>query len=161
MNEATNTSLSPTNTESLSPDYALTPEGLEALERDLTALREKRARVATGDVMREEQIMLDGRIASLEDVLDHAWVVHPASVERGVVAIGTTVALRDGTTGQTERYRVVGKYEPLRPGELSAASAIGRALLGRRAGESVDVDLPNGRVRRLEVLAADPHGVFD
>jgi transcription elongation factor GreA len=147
------------HTEPPSPDYALTPEGLKALERDLATLRDKRAHVATGDVMREEQLLLDARIASLEDVLDRAWTVHPASVESGVVAIGTTVAVRDLTTDETERYRVVGKYEPLRPGELSAASAIGRALMGLRVGETVDVDLPNGRVRQLEVQAADPRGL--
>lgn len=149
------------NTQPLSPDYALTAEGLTALERDLAALRKKRAHVATGDAMRDEQLVLDTRIASLEEVLERAWVVHPASVENGVVAIGTTVAVRDLTTDETEQYRVVGKYEPLRQGELSAASAVGRALIGLRKGETVDVELPNGQVRRLEIVAADPRGFAD
>ena len=145
------------NTQAPSPDYALTAEGLKALERDLGTLREKRARGATG----EEQLRLDARIASLEEILDEAWVVDPASLETGVVAIGASVAVRDLHTGQDERYRVVGKHEPLRPGELSAASAVGRALIGLRAGETVDVALPNGRVRSLEVVAANPSGIAD
>src|SRR6185295_15860204 len=101
-----------------------------------------------------ERIVVAARIAALEEILDAAWVVDPAELAPGVVAIGTAVALRDMDLDQSERYRVVGKHEPLRPGELSAASAVGRALIGRRVGETVAVDLPSGRSRRLEVTSA-------
>src|SRR6188472_1698531 len=120
----------------MSHDYALTPEGLAMLRAELTTLRDKRARLSEDHTPREEQFVLATRIATLEEILAEAWVIDPAKVEPGVVGIGTAVALRDLDSEQSERYRVVGKHEPLRPGELSAASAVGRALLGRRVGEA-------------------------
>ena len=139
-----------------SPNYALTPEGFDELHAELLALREKRARISEGGTIREEQVILEGRIATLEEILDEAWIVDHATIEPGVVAIGTHVELRDVETNRSERYLVVGKHEPLRPGELSAASAVGRVLLGRRVGETVSVDLPNGHARSLEVVSAEP-----
>ena len=139
-----------------SPDYALTPAGLEELQSDLLALREKRARLSEAGTTQEERHAIDARIATLEEILDEAWTIEVSTLEPGVVAIGVDVELRDVDTGQSERYRVVGKHEPLRAGELSAASAVGRAVLGRRVGESMGVDLPNGRARRLEVVSAEP-----
>jgi len=138
-------------------DYALTPEGLKQRKAELLTLRERRARVSDDGTIRDrEKVILEGRIATLEELLDEAWIVDHATIEPGVVAIGTHIELRDVDTSRSERYRVVGKHEPLRPGELSAASAVGRALLGRRVGETVSVDLPNGHARRFEVVSADP-----
>jgi transcription elongation GreA/GreB family factor len=140
-------------------DYALTPEGLASLRAELDTLREKRSRISDeGRMIREEQVVLESRIAVLEEILDEAWVVDPATLETDIVAIGVTVGLRDLDSHVSERYRVVGKHEPLRPGELSAASAVGRALIGSRVGENVTVDLPNGSVRRLEIISAEPRG---
>lgn len=138
------------------PEYALTREGLAALRRELATLRDKLARFADGLTSHEERIVAEARIATLEEILPAAWVVEPGEVEPGVVTIGTAVELRDVDSDQTEHYRVVGKHEPLRPGELSAASAVGRALVGRRVGQKVTVALPSGRSRRLEVISAEP-----
>ena len=145
-----------THTHQRSPDYALTPEGLDELQAELLTLREKRARISEGGTIREEKVILEVRIATLEEILDEAWIVDPSTLEPGVVSIGTHVGLRDVDDGRSERYRVVGKHEPLRPAELSAASAVGRALVGRRVGDTVSVDLPNGDARRLEVTSAEP-----
>ena len=145
-----------THTNRRSPDYALTPEGLDELQAELLTLRDKRARISEGGTIREEKVILEVRIATLEEIFDEAWIIEPSTLEPGVVEIGMHVALRDVETGATERYRVVGKHEPLRPAELSAASAVGRALVGRRVGETVSVDLPNGHARRLEVTSAEP-----
>jgi transcription elongation factor GreA len=139
-----------------SPDYALTPEGIDSLQDELGRLRAKRTRIDEDATIQEEEHMLDARIASLEEVLGNAWVVDPSMLEQDVVAIGTSVEVEDLDTGRRERYRVVGKHEPLRPGELSAASAIGDALLGRRSGDAVTVELPNRHVRRLQVVASEP-----
>jgi transcription elongation factor GreA len=144
-------------THALQPsDYALTREGLAALRVELATLRDKRTGLSDGGTSHEERALVEARIATLEEVLHAAWVVDPTEVEPGVVAIGTAVTLRDVDLDQSERYRVVGKHEPLRSGELSAASAVGQALVGRRVGEAVTVDLPSGRSRRLEVTSAEP-----
>jgi transcription elongation factor GreA len=139
-----------------SPDHALTAEGLEELQTDLLILREKRARISEDGTAQEERHFIDARITTLEEILNAAWIVDPATLEQGVVAIGMHVELRDVDTTRSERYLVVGKHEPLRPGELSAASAVGRALIGRRVGETLSVDLPNGHARRLEVVSVLP-----
>jgi transcription elongation factor GreA len=140
----------------MNPDFALTLEGLDALRTEIRALREKHGRIAEDATFRDERLLLEARIATLEDVLEEAWIVEPSALEPGVVAIGVEVELRDVETDGSERYRVVGKHEPLRAGELSAASAVGRAVLGRQVGETVGVDLPNGHARRLEVVSAAP-----
>jgi transcription elongation factor GreA len=141
------------------PDYALTPSGLDALRAELATLRDKRARFSNGSTSQAERHVAERRIATLEEILAAAWVVDPATIAPDVVAIGSAIALRDIDSQQSERYRVVGKHEPLRPGELSAASAVGRAVIGRRVGDVVTVGLPNGRSRRLEVASAEPAAV--
>jgi transcription elongation factor GreA len=149
--------VTPTQTQQ-PPEYALTSAGLATLSDELATLRGKRDRLTDGGTLRDELLLLDARIAALEEILDHAWIVDPDALDHGVVAIGTTVGLRDLDSEQTELYRVVGKHEPLRPGELSAASAVGNAVMGRRVGDAVTVDLPNGRSRRLAITAAEPVG---
>jgi transcription elongation factor GreA len=139
-----------------SPDYALTPEGLGELQTELRALRVKRGQISGDGTLPEEQHVLETRIATLEEIVEQAWTIDPSALEPGVVAIGTHVELRDVDSNRSERYRVVGKHEPLRAGELSAASAIGNALVGRCVGETVSVDLPNGHARRLKVMVAEP-----
>jgi transcription elongation factor GreA len=145
-----------TQTQPQSPDYALTRAGLEALRAELEALRSKRTRMSDSATSEDEDRMFGKRIAALEEILAEAWIVDEASLVPGIVEIGTTIEFRDLESGDGERYRVVGKHEPLRPGELSAASAVGRALIGRRVGDTVTVELPNGRSRRLEVTEAEP-----
>jgi transcription elongation GreA/GreB family factor len=139
-----------------SPDYALTPEGLGELQAELRTLRGKRGQISGDGTLPEEQHVLETRIATLEEIVEQAWTIDPSALEPGVVAIGTHVELRDVDSNRSERYRVVGKHEPLRAGELSAASAIGNALVGRCVGETVSVDLPNGHARRLKVMVAEP-----
>ena len=150
------TSVTAGGNDALPPDYAFTPEGLDARQTELFRLRERRARSGEGEPLLEDELILDARIRSLERVLGRAWVVDPSTLERDVVAIGATVGLEDLDSQTYERYRVVGKHEPLRAGELSAASAIGKALLGRRSGETVAVELPNGSVRRFRVAVGEP-----
>lgn len=139
-----------------SRDYALTPEGLGELQTELRVLHEKRGQISGAGTLPEEQHVLETRIATLEEIVHQAWTIDPSALEPGVVAIGTRVELRDIDSNRNERYRVVGKHEPLRAGELSAASAIGNALVGRRVGDTVSVDLPNGHARTLKVVVAEP-----
>jgi len=101
---------------------------------------------------REEQAFVEGRIATLEKLLAQAEVVEVTpSAAWPSVEVGSTVVLRD-ESGEEERYSVVGAMEA-EPGKgrISNQSPVGRALLGRHPGETVDVETPMG-TRRLTIV---------
>lgn len=152
--------------------YALTADGAGALRAELVRLRETKERDisqqlrearAFGDpgandeymAIREEEMVLDARIASLEGVLARASVIDAAGLERDVVSIGSTVTVEDRERGSRDRYSLVGMHGQIRAGEVSVGSPIGRALLGRRSGDIVEVELPGGHIRELRVVATD------
>ena len=97
----------------------------------------------------EEQAQLERRIASLEAQLAVAKVVAPAM--GGRAGIGSVVRVRDG--GETVQYELVGVLEAdAENGRVSTAAPVGRALLGTRAGERVEVATPRGPLA-LEVVS--------
>ncbi len=101
---------------------------------------------------REEQAFVEGRIATLERLLARAEVVEVAQTTAWPsVEIGSTVLLRD-EDGETEQYDIVGtmEAEPAK-GRISNQSPVGRAVLGHRPGETVEVDTPMG-TRRLTIV---------
>jgi transcription elongation factor GreA len=99
---------------------------------------------------KEEQARLEQRIADLEDRLDRSVVKH--KTRSGAVGIGTHVRVRDREAKQTEEFDIVGSGEgDPAAGRISNESPIGRALLGHREGEVVDVHVPAG-VRHLKIL---------
>jgi transcription elongation factor GreA len=96
---------------------------------------------------REEQALLEARIARLEQRLTEACVVEP-DAENGVVDLGERVRLRDLDTGARHEYELVGSLEAdPAAGRISAESPLGRALIGRRRGEVALVDAPRGPAR--------------
>jgi transcription elongation factor GreA len=101
----------------------------------------------------EDQEVLERRIASLEASLASARVIDDAPRD-GTIGIGTRVRLRDIDNGRTAEYDVVGSLEA-DPGQrrLSADSPVGRALLGRRTGDVLQVNAPRGRMQ-FRILAA-------
>jgi transcription elongation factor GreA len=148
--------------------YAITQEGLDALRIELerletTARNEvaERIRVARewGDLKenaeyhaaKEDQAHLETRIAKLQDRLRGATVTEsPTQVD--VVAFGSTVEVRDETSGRTATYTLVGAAEAnARAGKLSIESPVARALVGAREGEDVIVTTPSGK-RPFHVL---------
>jgi transcription elongation GreA/GreB family factor len=76
--------------------------------------------------------------------------------DAGTVAIGTLVTLYDLRTGDTVEYAITRAHAAAGPGTASAISPVGEAVLGRRPGDVVEVELPRGRIRELEVLAVRP-----
>ncbi|MCL4371511.1 MAG: transcription elongation factor GreA [Chloroflexi bacterium] len=101
---------------------------------------------------REEQAFVEGRIATLEKLLAQAEVVEVAtSAAWPSVEVGATVTLRD-ESGEEEQYAIVGVMEA-EPGKgrISNQSPVGRALMGHRPGETVDVETPMG-TRRLTIV---------
>ena len=154
-------------------DVILTPEGLEKLKAELDDLQtNKRREVAErikearefGDISenseyddaKNEQAMLETRIAQLEERLRSAQVVDATELSNDVVRIGTTVLVKDQGSGKSSPYTIVGSAEAdIKSGKLSNESPVGKALMGRKKGDTVEVALPNGSTRALKITKID------
>jgi len=141
----------------------LTKKGAEKLRQDLRRLKTvDRPRViqaiaearAHGDLSenaeyhaaREQQGFIEGRIKSIEQALSHCEIIDvsvlPASTR---VVFGATVELSDQDDGTEMRYQIVGEFEAdARLGLISITSPIARALVGKSAGDVVEVTVPGG-----------------
>ena len=146
-------------------ETVLTPEGFEKLKEEIEYLStEKRREVAErikharefGDISenseyddaKNEQMMLEHRIAQLEDRLRGARVVDAGELEKGIVGVGTKVRLKDLDANETVEYQIVGSAEA-NPAErkLSNESPVGRAIIGKKKGETVEVAAPRGSLK--------------
>jgi transcription elongation factor GreA len=150
-------------------DVILTPEGLENLKKEIEYLSvEKRKEVAErikeardfGDISenseyddaKNEQAMLEGRIATLEDKLRSASVIDSSELNNDIVRVGSLVNVKDDTSGKSMKYTIVGSTES-NPAEnkLSNESPVGKALVGKKRNDDVSVQLPNGKARKLKI----------
>ena len=130
-------------------------EHLSTVKRREVAERIKQAR-EFGDIAenseyddaKNEQAMLEHRIATLQERLKAARVIEANEVTTDVVSVGTIVRLRDVDAKETIEYTIVGSAEA-NPAEqkLSNESPVGRAILGRKKGETVDVVAPRGSLK--------------
>jgi transcription elongation factor GreA len=104
------------------------------------------------DSAKNEQAMLEGRIAQLEEKLRDAKIVDLSALETDVVQVGTTVHLKDQKTSKSVKYMIVGSSEadPL-GGKLSNESPIGKALIGHKRNDIVKVPVPRGPQRQLKI----------
>ncbi|WP_374412365.1 transcription elongation factor GreA [Novosphingobium colocasiae] len=135
-------------------------EGYERLLTDLKALREERPRIvdaieearAHGDLSenaeyhaaKERQGQVEATIADLEDKITRAQIVDPASLSGDKIIFGATVTLLDDDD-KPVRYQIVGPYEAdARVGRISYNSPLGKALIGRKVEEEVEVTVPSG-----------------
>jgi transcription elongation factor GreA len=151
-------------------EVILTPEGYEKLKQEIEFLsNEKRREVADriraarefGDInenaeyddAKNEQAMLEQRIAKLEERLRDARVLEKGEVKSDVVSVGSLVRLRDIDAGKTLEYHIVGSAEA-DPAELrlSNESPVGKAIMGRKKGETVDVTTPRGGSLKFKIL---------
>ncbi len=120
----------------------VTPEGHAALRGELERLTAERS--AKEDPARAEA--LARRAALVEATLATLTVLSPDAAPHGVAAFGTWVTVEDEAGARTT-WRIVGPDEAdARRGLVSAAAPVARALLGRAAGDEVEVDRPGGRV---------------
>jgi transcription elongation factor GreA len=157
-------------------DVILTPEGLQKLKDELEDLTTaKRREVAErikdareyGDISenseyddaKNEQAMLEARIASIEEKLRSATVISADDISTDQVQVGSYVHVKDSETGKSVQYTIVGSAEA-DPAErkLSNESPIGRALIGRKKNDVVQVQLPNGKQRELKITKIDVAG---
>jgi transcription elongation factor GreA len=147
-------------------DVILTPEGYEKLQKELetlttTSRRDVADRIREarefGDISenseyddaKNEQAMLENQIAKLEEQLRAARVIEASEVSRDTVSLGSQVTVED-ESGKKSTYMIVGSAEadPLtKPARISNESPVGRALLGRKKGEKLDVSVPAGTLK--------------
>ncbi|MEI6431020.1 MAG: transcription elongation factor GreA [bacterium] len=102
---------------------------------------------------KRQQGMVAGKIANLQAILDRAKIVEEAESGSDTVGMGSTVRLLDLDYGDEMEYKIVGVTEadPLN-GTLSASSPVGSRLMGKKAGDKVSVDTPDGATN-FEIIA--------
>ena len=140
----------------------MTAEGYQALDEELKRLKTvERPNVvaaiaearAHGDLSenaeyhaaKDRQGWIEGRIAEIEDRMARAQVIDVSRLSGKQIKFGATVSVIDEDTDEKARYQIVGEHEAdVRSGKVSITSPTGRALIGRKAGESVEVNTPNG-----------------
>jgi transcription elongation factor GreA len=155
-------------------EVILTPEGYKKLQEEIELLsttrrREVAERIRTArefgdiaenaeyDAAKNDQAHLEARIAILEERLKNARVVTKKEIKSGEVSVGTKVRLKDMGSNKTVEYHVVGSAEA-DPAEmkLSNESPVGKAIMGRKKGDVVEVAAPRGalKFKIMEVKAA-------
>ena len=93
---------------------------------------------------KERQGQVEASIADIEDKLSRAQVIDPTTLSGDKVVFGATVSLLDEDE-QPVRYQIVGQAEAdAKSGRISYSSPLGRALIGRQAGDEVEVTVPAG-----------------
>ena len=151
-------------------DVILTPEGFKQLKGELDYLRTDRRREvaqriaaarefgeiaenAEYDDAKNEQMMLEHRIAQLEERLANARLIDTRRVDTSVVSIGSVVRLRDVDAKETVEYFIVGSAEANpRERKLSNESPVGKAIMGRKKGETVEVATPKGAKLKFKIM---------
>ncbi len=147
----------------MADEVILTKEGKEELEKrleylKLTARAEITERIKTArefgdlsenaeyDAAKNEQAMIEGEIQEIENKLKHAVIIKDGA-KKGVVSLGSKVDIVDNDTNEIMTYEIVGTTEAdVEMGRISNESPIGNALLGRKAGETLTVNVPIGNV---------------
>lgn len=147
----------------------MTAEGYAALDAELKRLKtdERPAVIAAisearshGDLSenaeyhaaKERQSFIEGRVAELEDKLARAHVIDITRLSGNNIKFGATVTLLDEDSGDEAVYKIVGEDEAdVRGGKVSITSPVARALIGKEAGDVVEVTAPGG-AKSYEVL---------
>lgn len=147
----------------------LTDKGLKQLEDELQDLRVvKRKEVAQKikeareqgdlsenaeyDAAKDEQKDIEARIEELESILKNVEVVYTDEVDKEKVNVGCVVTVRDASNGNVQIFKPVGSTEAdVLNNKISNESPVGAALMGAKAGETVEVEAPNGTFK-FEIL---------
>ncbi|WP_055665235.1 transcription elongation factor GreA [Desnuesiella massiliensis] len=149
--------------------YIMTYEGVKKLEEELEYLKTvkrkeitEKIKVALGygdlsenseyDEAKNEQAFVEGRIASLENMLKNASVIDESEISTDTVSVGSIVKVKDYEFDEEVEYTIVGSAEadPMNF-RISNESPVGNALVGKKIGEVVEVSVPEG-VNKFEIL---------
>lgn len=142
--------------------FPMTQEGKEKLERELEELKTvkrkevvERIKIARGfgdlsenseyESAKDEQAFIEGRINTVENMLQNAEIIDNSQSKEGEVTLGRSVMFKELPDGVEEQYTIVGKAEadPF-SGKISNESPIAQALLGKTVGNKVSIDTPGG-----------------
>ena len=135
-------------------------EGHQRLAAELKLLREERPRIveaieearAHGDLSenaeyhaaKERQGQVEAMVSDLEDRINRAQIIDPTTLSGDRIVFGATVTLLDDSE-KPIRYQIVGQTEAdAKVGRISYNSPLGRALIGRKVGEEIEVTVPSG-----------------
>lgn len=142
-----------------------TEEGLKKLKAELDQLRDVMRPKASQaiadardkgdlsenaeyDAAKEAQGMLEMRISKLEEVVANARVIDESQLDTSKVLIHSKVKLKNLTNKQEMTYTLVAQSEAdLKTGKISVDSPIGKGLLGKKAGEEAEIEIPNGKIK--------------
>lgn len=146
-------------------EVVLTLAGLEKLEEELEILKTKKRReiaerikqaIAFGDItenseydeVKKEQAFIEGRIGTIENLLKNAKVIDDEDISVEVVSIGCVVTVKDLAYDETVEYKIVSSAEA-DPSRLmiSNESPVGKALMGHRVGDVVEIQVPDGSIK--------------
>ncbi len=149
----------------MAKEIFVTEEGLKKLQEELDYLKtvrrdEVKEMIKTAksfgdlsenseyDEAKNEQAIVEARIAELEEQLNNVRIVDASALENDVVRVGLSVKMKNVDSGESEEYRIVGVTEadPFE-GLISDESPIGKALLGQKVGAVVEVEIPLGTVK--------------
>lgn len=146
-----------------------TEEGLKKLKDELNQLRDiERPKASQAiaeardkgdlsenaeyDAAKEAQGMLEMRIAKLEEVLANARLIDESQLDTSKVLIHSNVKLKNTVNQQVVTYKLVAQSEAdLKTGKISVDSPIGKGLLGKKAGDTAEITVPNGKIT-FEIL---------
>ena len=147
------------------PTTVLTRRGEQKLKEELNELRSVRRRdvaekikvaLSFGDLSenseydeaKNEQGMIESRIAEIEQTLAHAQIIDDDDISTEKVGIGTTVKILDMEMDEEMEFKMVGTKEAdISSGKMSDESPIGSAILDHEVGEEVDVETPSGIIK--------------
>lgn len=148
-----------------SNEVMLTPEGLKKLEEELEYLRSVKRReiaekikhsLAFGDISenaeydmaKTEQAQVEGRIIQLENMLKNAKLIDEDEIDTKTVSLGSKVEVMDLESEEKIQYFIVGSAEadPSK-GRISNQSPVGKALIGKKKGNVIEVQVPGGYTR--------------
>ena len=150
-------------------EIVLTKKGLDELKAKIEYLQNDRRREVAarikearefGDISenaeyddaKNEQALLEARIAQLEEKLRRAQVIDEKSLNTDEVGFGSIVHVKDQKTGDSQKFQIVGSTEanPLEH-KLSNESPIGKALIGKKRNDIVTVEVPRGPKKKLKI----------
>jgi len=139
----------------------LTQEGYQLLKQELTLLKEKKLPLAIdklqkarsmGDLKennayssaRDELSLMEGRVQEIEEILKNVEVINQV-INSDKISIGAHVTIE--VEGNQEQFHIVGEYEadPMNK-KVSHTSPIGQALIGKKIGDTVQIEIPSGKI---------------
>ncbi len=95
---------------------------------------------------KEQQSLIEGKIADLESAISRAEVINVKSLEGNEIKFGATVEIEDDESGETASYQIVGDYESdIKNNKLSVSSPLARGLINKSVDDVVEINSPKGQ----------------